>query len=170
MQNEKKDSPDIGLIEICIHRSKEILKMKQVLVNLRALKQTISTCSMRFPSEDKLTELESEIKMLKNEYEIDIAKLLKPSLRLHGIELSDKFWFSSNEIKHGYVLLRKPTALGATHVLFLGDMEDTFDGSYIKSGDIKLYKHVNHFLEMIDVKFGNKLKKNDKIKEGFNNN
>ncbi len=125
--------------------------MRKAAVALRHAKVEITSCPIRFPSEDKLKELGDEIKNRIAEFEMSIAKLLKPLLTVHGIYLEDKYWFSSDEIRSGYVLFRKPNSLGATHVLFLRDHVDSFDGTKVSEGEIKLYKHVNHFLERLDV-------------------
>lgn len=123
-------------------------------------------CSKRFPTEDSIKELKTEIKNSISELQMSIAIILKPILAVHGIYLEHKFWLSSKEIEEGYVLLRKGSEMDATHVLFLRDHIDSFDGSAIKEGEIKLYKHVNHTLRNIDGdielrRMQRKSKKND---------
>lgn len=142
---------EVSVIDICISRSKQIIQMKKAAITLQAAKTEVLKCSKRFPTEDKIIELATEIDNTITEYSMSIAKLLKPLLIPHGINLELTFWFSSDDIRSGYVLFRKPNNMGATHVLFLKDHEDTFDATKVKAGDILLYKHVNHFLEKIDV-------------------
>jgi hypothetical protein len=146
-----KEIKEKSVIEMCIIRSKEIMKMKKALVVQQNATREVLSCSRRFASEDKLKEVEREIKNTIIEFEMSIALMLKPIMAVHGIHLDDKFWFTLNEIRNGYVLFRKPNSLGATHVLFLRDQTDSFDNSKVSEGDIKLYKHVNHFLERLDA-------------------
>jgi len=151
MQNELKDQKEKSVIEICIIKSKHIIQLRKALVTLNAAKTEVLKCSKRFPSEDKLKDLATEIKNSLIELQISISLLLKPILEIHGINLEDKYWLSAGEIRAGYVLLRKPNSLGATHVLFLRDHTDSFDGTVVKEGEVKQYKHVNHFLERLDA-------------------
>ena len=139
-------------IEVCISRSIEISKEKKALVALRNAKVEISHCSRHFPSEDKTKELEDEIKRSIIDLQMSISTLLKPLLTVHGINLDSKYWFTPDEIRDGFVLLRKSDSLGASHVLFLKNHEDTFDGTKITEGEVRLYKHVIHFLERLEAK------------------
>lgn len=151
MQNEIKDQKEKSVIEICIIKSKHIIQLRKALVTLNAAKTEVSKCSKRFPTEDKLKELITEVKDSIIELQMNISLLLKPILEIHGINLELKYWFSTQEMRAGYVLLRKPNSLGATHVLFLRDHIDSFDSTVIKEGEVKQYKHVNHFLERLDA-------------------
>ena len=161
-----KEPKEKSVVEICTIRSIEISKEKRALVALQNAKTEIAKCSKHFLTEDKLKELENEIKKGIIELQMSIALLLKPVVAAHGINLDAKFWFTPDEIRDGYVLLRKPNSEGASHVLFLKDYEDTFDGNKVIEGEIKLYKHVNHFLEKLDAdialkKVQSKSKKNE---------
>lgn len=148
---KETESKEKSVIEVCTIRSKHILQMRRVALAARSLQIEALSCPIRFPSEDKLKDYRDEIKNRITEFEMSISQLLKPVLAPHGIILDNKYWFSSDDMKSGYVLLRKPNSLGATHVLFLRNLEDTFDGTKITEGEVKLYKHVNHFLERLDV-------------------
>lgn len=168
MLKEKNVQIEKSVIEICTVRSKHILLMREASIALRKAKLKITMSPIRFPSEDKLKDLEDELKNRISEFEMSIAKMLKPIVAVHGIHLDHKFWFSSDEIRVGYILLRKSDSLGATHVLFLRDYEDSFDGTKVKEGEVRQYKHVNHFLERLDAaddvlkKAQSKSKKNEK--------
>lgn len=140
-----------SVISICIVRSKYLHKMRRVGVVERQLQLELQACPVRFPSEDKLKDLRDEIRNRISEFEMSIAMMLKPIVAVHGVQLENKYWFSTKEIKEGYVLLKKPNSLGATHVLFLRDHIDSFDGTTVSEGDVRLYKHVNHFLERLDA-------------------
>lgn len=152
MIQKRVDEPkEKSVVEVCIIRSKHILQMRRVAVVAQQLKAEALSCPVRFPSEDKLKDYRDEIKNRITEFEMSISQMLKPVLAPHGIILDNKYWFSSDDIRSGYVLLRKPNSLGATHVLFLRNHEDSFDGTKVTEGDVKLYKHVNHFLERLDI-------------------
>jgi hypothetical protein len=157
MQKETNDPKEKSVVEICIIRSNEVVKLKKTLVAFDSANTLMLKCSKRFASEDKLKDLRNEIKNTIDELQMSMALLMKPIVAAHGITMEHKYWLSADEIRNGYVLLRKPNSLGATHVLFLRDHVDTFDGSSVKEGEIKLYKHVNHFLERIDA--SNELRK-----------
>lgn len=151
IQKKLDESKEKSVIEVCIIRSKHILQMRKVAVVAQHLKAEALNCPIRFPSEDKLKDYRDEIKNRIAEFEMSISQMLKPVLAPHGITLDNKYWFSSDDIRSGYVLLRKPNSLGATHVLFLRNHEDSFDGTKIMEGEVKLYKQVNHFLERLDM-------------------
>lgn len=146
-----KDVKEKTVVEVCIIRSKEIAQQRKALVILQNAKSEVVKCSRRFPTEDKMKELITEIKNSIIELQMSIALMLKPIMAVEGIHLESKFWFSLSEITNGYVLFRKDNAMGATHVLFLRDHTDSFDNTSVKQGELKLYKHVNHFLERIDA-------------------
>jgi len=142
---------EVSVMEVCVSRSKQIAQMKKALILGKAFKTEMLKCSKRFPSEDKLMDLITEFDNSIMEYKMDIAKLLRSILAQHGIILDLTYWFTLDEIRSGYVLLRTPNSLGATHVLFLKDHIDSFDNSTILRGEVKLWKHVNHFLERLDA-------------------
>lgn len=155
-----------SVVEICTIRSKHILQMRKVAVVAQHLKAEALNCPIRFPSEDKLKDYRDEIKNRIIEFEMSISQMLKPVLAPHGIILDNKYWFSSDDMRSGYVLLRKPNSLGATHVLFLKNLEDPFDGTKVTEGEVRLYKHVNHFLEKLDVEQAlKKAQKKSKLNE-----
>ena len=151
MLKETSEINEITLIQKCILLSCEISKVKQAALVLFHLNQSLSKCRKKFPDEKYLPELKKSMTLLIDEYSMDVSKLLKPLLVQHGIYLTDKYWFTASEIKDGFILFRKGNALVATHVLFLKNMIDSFDGTTVKEGDIRLYKHVTHFLEKLEA-------------------
>jgi hypothetical protein len=163
----KKDAivEEKSVIQICLKRSNEITQLRKALVAVTSAKTEVSFCSKTFPSEDKLRELRNEIESCISQYQRNIANLLGPILSPHGIKLEDKYWFSSKDMTDGFVLFHKGLIIpqsGASHVLFLKDMEDTFDGNIIKEGEVHKYSYVNHFIDHLieeDVKRVEKLKR-----------
>ena len=158
MQNVKKDQKEETLIGICIKKSHNIFLMKKALVITNQLHTELGKISKVFPSESKVKELSSEIRNAISEQEMMISKLLKPLFESYNIPVEFKYWFTKDEIEEGYVLLRTKNSMGATHVLFLRDMKDTFDGRIVKEGMIYPYDDVNHFLKRKTIK----LQKNEK--------
>jgi hypothetical protein len=142
------------VIETCILRSKQLQKLKRILVKTRDLKTELTSCIVHFTEEEEVVDLIRNVENRIAEFEVSISQSLQPLVKTHGIQLDLRYWFSSDDIRSGYALLRKPNVsprMGATHVLFLKDQIDSFDGTRIKEGDIRLYNHVNHFLERIDA-------------------
>ena len=62
MKKGENDQKELTAIDICIKRSKEVAQEKKSLITLRSTKTEIMKCSKRFFSEDKLKDLENEIK------------------------------------------------------------------------------------------------------------
>lgn len=146
-----KEIKEKSVIDVCIERSKSLTKMRKARVIGRTFHLALQDCPMIFPSEDKLKDLEEELKNRISEYEMAIGAMINTITVPHGINVDHKFWFSDKEIQEGYILLRKSNSLGATHVLFLKDQIDSFDTTNYKQGEVRLYKQVNHFLERIDA-------------------
>ena len=69
--------------------------MLAVLPILSELNSAVMKCSKRFPTEDSIKELKTEIKNSISELQMSIAIILKPILAVHGIYLEHKFWLSS---------------------------------------------------------------------------
>src|SRR4030042_2426814 len=101
MQSVKNEIKEKSVIEICIIRSKQINQMRKALIVLSSAKTEVLRCSRRFPTEDKLQELIIEIKNSISELQMSIAKLLKPMVATEGIELDNKYWISSDDIRSG---------------------------------------------------------------------
>lgn len=151
MKNEKDEQKEKSLTSICVIRSKQIIQMRKAYLILSEANVEVLKCTKRFPTEDKIKELLIEIKNSIIELQMGIATLLKPVYAMYNITWSHKLWFTMNEMRDGYILLRRLNSLGATHVLFLREHIDSFDGSIVKEGEIKEYKDVNHFLQRIDA-------------------
>jgi hypothetical protein len=151
LPNKNNEPKEKTAVQVCIERSKNLSKMRKAKLIGRTFHLALKDCPMVFPSEDKLKDLQEELKNRIAEYEIAISTMVNIIIAPHGLNVDLKYWFSEKEIQEGYVLLRKQNSLQATHVLFLRNMEDTFDSTKVKEGEVKLYNHVNHFLERIDA-------------------
>jgi hypothetical protein len=142
------------VIETCILRSRQLQKLKKILVKAKDLKTELTSCIVHFTEEEDVIDLIKNVENRIAEFEVSISQSIQPIVQSHGIQLDLRYWFSSDDIRSGYALLRKSNIsprMGATHVLFLKDQTDSFDGSRVKEGEVRAYNHVNHFLERIDV-------------------
>ena len=97
---------DIAAIERCILRSKYIIMAQ----SFQQTRKEGDYFLNRFPtntliSKNQLKELDNEIFVLIDGWTRDIANFLKPIFHAQNIEMQDKFWFSSFELKEGYVPL-----------------------------------------------------------------
>lgn len=138
------------VIQTCLSRSKQLIKLRQALVAVTSAKTEVAACLKTFPSENTLPNLVDEIQNTIYEYQRTIANLLQPILAVHGIAIDYKYWFSSKEMKDGYVLFHKGIIIpesGASHVLFLREMPDTFDGDVIEEGEVRKYSEVDHLID-----------------------
>ena len=102
MQNSNKN-----LIKACILRSKYILYAQAAMHS----KKEVLFFTNRLPANADLPSLEN-IQGLDNELFVfidglkrDIANYLRPIYHEHNVTIEDKLWFSSQELKDGYVLL-----------------------------------------------------------------
>jgi len=95
-----------SVIERCIQRSKYILTAQSVQHTRKDddffLKRmpTSTLVSMKH-----LPELDKELLVLIDGWKRDVANFLRPLFHASNIEIDDKFWFSTHELKDGYVLL-----------------------------------------------------------------
>ena len=97
---------DIAAIERCILRSKYIIMAQSAQMSRKELDYFLN----RFPtntltSKGSLLELDKEIFVLIDGFKRDIANFLRPVFHAQDIEIGDKFWFSSFNLKDGYILL-----------------------------------------------------------------
>jgi len=97
---------DIAAIERCILRSKYIIMAQSV----QQTRKEEDYFFNHFPtntlvSKQCLPELDKEIFVLIDGFKRDIANFLRPVFHAQNIEMGDKFWFSSFELRDGYVLL-----------------------------------------------------------------
>jgi hypothetical protein len=111
----------------------------------------VNASSMRFVASDDALELLSQMRNRIDEYEMSIAILLSPLLKIHGVDVGTHYWFTADQLRFGYILLHKSNAFEPTHVLFLRDHTDWFSGDVTHEGDIELFKHVYHFLERLNA-------------------
>ena len=97
---------DIAAIDRCILRSKYIIMAQSV----QQTRKEEDYFFNHFPtntlvSKIHLPELDKEIFVLIDGWKRDIANFLRPIFHAQNIEMDDKFWFSSFNLKEGYVLL-----------------------------------------------------------------
>ncbi len=126
-----------AIIKRCIIRSNYISYAKASRITIKHNKFFLNRIPIRFPSQNKLNDLDVEIMNVINEFERYIAQQLRPLFEEKGIRITDRFWFSNTNLKDGYILLDKNTYSEVpSHVLFLSPTVDDLDGSIIGSGDI----------------------------------
>jgi hypothetical protein len=143
----------IDIIRSCIKKSKQVIIGNAILHSLRNSEFFIARFSSVLPSSKYVKELcqETEVRIydLKRTISILIGRLA--FTKEQYFYLGSSFWFSTHDLKAGYVLLYPNiNSEHPSYVLFLVKAIDSFDGHIYWPGDIKLYRHVNHVLE--DVK------------------
>ena len=103
---KKRPILDKSIIDNCILRSKFILYAQSALHSKKELQfflnrlPTASFCSL-----DSVKELGVELDVLIDGLKRDIAHYLRPIFHEQDINIGDKFWFSSHDLKDGYILL-----------------------------------------------------------------
>ena len=119
---------DVSVITVCVIKSLQICKMKQALLRLRAAKVSVSACNHVFAHEGCLQTLASDIEMKITELEWQIAKLLSPFYLMIGVTPPDRAWFSTHEIRRGYMVI-------GDYVLLLRPL-DVIDDVWISEGNL----------------------------------
>lgn len=95
-----------AIIERCILRSKYII-MAHAMQRLRKEQDYVLN---RMPtatlvSKQCLPELDKEIDVMIDGLKRDTSNMLKPLFHFNDIDIDEKFWFSPQELRDGYVLL-----------------------------------------------------------------
>ena len=138
--------PRETLIKTCIELSGEIIVAIATKDRLKEAKWFVNKVHKTFKSnsiDSLLTELDEHI----IECKLRIATLLRPLLSPQGFYVSDKFWFSSKDLQHGYVWLYKgENAFISDYVLFLTSAEDFIGLKNIHAGEIRHIRECAHLL------------------------
>jgi len=143
----EKKKVQIGIINHCILKSKEIITLTATKQSLRNASFFIARLRHLLPSEKYIKELNQEIDNYIFELKRSISIYLQHIVGKQQIMIEDLFWFSPADLKSGYVLLYPNVYTKfASHVLFLVEAKDTFDGKIYFPGDIKPFRQVNHVL------------------------
>lgn len=99
----EKTKRDLSVTAVCVLRSVEICKMRQARAKINAARSAISNCNSLFPHEGCLERLRNDLDTKILEQEHIIAKLLSPLFQTLNITLPSKFYFSTFDIRRGYV-------------------------------------------------------------------
>jgi len=143
----EKKKVQVGIINHCILKSKEIITLTATKQSLRNASFFIARLRHLLPSEKYIKELNQEIDNYIFELKRSISIYLQHIVGKQQIMIEDLFWFSPADLKSGYVLLYPNVYIKfASHVLFLVEAKDTFDGKIYFPGDIKPFRQVNHVL------------------------
>lgn len=154
---KKNDSLELAKIKIQIDIIRSCIQMSKQIIIGNALKHSLRNATFfvaRFPfvlpSSDKIRELNQEIDVRMYDLKRSISISLRNLIRDNNIFIEDLFWFSTHDLKSGYVLLYPHNHTKfADHVLFLVEVKDPMDGSFYLPGTIRKFKHVNHVLSSI---------------------
>jgi hypothetical protein len=128
--------------------SEEIIIAKATNQLNRELKFFLSRLHRPLEHKKSVDLLMTEINdVIIEELQLRIATLLKPLLLPYGIDIGFRFWFSSEDLKKGYVPLYKDkNAFMPTHILFLVEASGDFITMDIYPGKIAKIMEVNHYL------------------------
>lgn len=137
----------IDIIRSCVRMSKQIIVGSAFKNSIRNAAFFAARFPFVLPSLDSLRELNQEIEVRMYDLKRSISISLRNLIHDDNIYIEDLFWFSTDDLKAGYVLLfpHYRTEI-PTHVLFLVEAKDPIDGSYYLPGEVRKYKHVNHVL------------------------
>jgi len=136
----------IEIIRNCITKSKSIIVGNAFKNSLRNSSFFLARFPFILPSAGYLKELNQEIDIRIYDLKRIISISIKNLIADRNIYINDLFWFSTHDLKLGYILLYpNEYTERADWVLFLVDVKDA-DGTLYLPGDIKPFKHVNHLL------------------------
>jgi hypothetical protein len=144
-----------SLTGACVLRSKNIILLKAAKFENRHTKFFLDRTPPLLPSHKYIMELEKEITNRIDEYQRDIVKYLRQILVLnkaYKIELGEKFYFSSRELKDGYVFFyNHPFSNYITGVLILGKFNaKPEDKIKIEPGMIFEFNEIKKYLNQIN--------------------
>lgn len=141
--------PKDTIIETCITLSAEIITALATKHQLRESKWFISRLHKSF-KENNIDNLSIEIDTHIDECKMRIATLLRPILEPLDFYVSNKFWFSSKDLKQGYVWLYKgKNAFISNYVMFLTPVEDKIGIKNIYTGEIRHLSECAHLLDNV---------------------
>lgn len=140
----EKIKRELSVIAVCVLRSMEICKMRQAKAKINAARTAISSCNSLFPHEGCLERLQNDLDTKITEQEHIIAKLLSPMFQTLGVTLPSKFYFSTFDIRRGYVEIDE-------YVLLLrGLKRESISDLFLEEGSIHLASAIEDELLALD--------------------
>lgn len=117
-----------SIIKRCILRSKYILYARSALQSKKEMDFVLNRMpTSALTAKSSVDELASQIDIQIDGWKRDMANALRPLFHKSNIEMGDKYWFSSNQLREGYVVLStKPMEAYNVddRVLLLSDVTD----------------------------------------------
>jgi hypothetical protein len=137
----------IDIIRSCVRMSKQIVVGTALKNSLRNAVFFAARFPFVLPSLDHIRELNQETDIRMYDLKRSISISLKNLIRNDSIFIEDLFWFSTDDLRSGYVLLypHYKTEI-PNYVLFLVEAKDPLDGQYYLPGEVRKFQHVNHVL------------------------
>jgi hypothetical protein len=140
----------IDIIRNCISKSKVIITGNAFKISLRNAAFFAARFPFVLPSSKYMRELNQETDVRLHELKRYIAISLKNLTAGKNVYIEDLFWFSTHDLRTGYILLYPHNNTRfADYVLFLVETKDSFCNTKYFPGDIKPFREVNHILTSI---------------------
>jgi hypothetical protein len=142
-----KKQIQIEIINSCIAKSKNIAIANAAKWYLRNAYFFIARFRYVVPNTGKIKETCDQLDNAIYDLKRSISIMLYNLIGNRPIFIEDLFWFSTADLKSGYVLLYPNShTTYADNVLFLTEAVDPFDNTIYFPGDIKSFRQVNHVL------------------------
>jgi len=137
-----------SMIETCVLRSKFIIASKAFKHQLKVEASFFhKRMSSLLPSAGYLNTLCDEADEQILDHEKSIARYLRPVFETARLEPREKYSFSYNDLKRGYVEISTSNNFIVTHILLLGKVTDVIDGTIYDAGTIQTFDKISHLLE-----------------------